>query len=109
MPGEATTISVVSRKATLTRRTLAAASPRPEAVERVVVDEAGRLHEGVADRRADEAKAALLQILAQGTRLRCLGRDLAHGPPRAENRLAVHEAPEIGIEAAELVAHLQHP
>src|SRR5947208_15311882 len=83
-------------------------APGPEAVDRVVVDEADGLHEGVADRRPDETKATLLQVLAQSARLRRLGRDLADGSPRADDRLAVHEAPEIRVQAAELGAQLEH-
>src|SRR5437764_5008849 len=84
-------------------------APGPKAVDRVVVHEADGLHEGVADRRPDEAKAALLQILAESARLRRLGRELADGSPRADDRLTVHEAPEVRVEAAELGAQLQHP
>src|SRR3954469_14436045 len=51
----------------------------------VVVDDADRLHERVADGRPDEAEAAPEQVLAQ--------------------RLCVLEAPEVGVEAAELLLH----
>src|SRR5581483_7896926 len=47
-----------------------------EAGHDVVVDHARRLHEGVTDRRADEAEAAALQILAHRPRFLRLGRDL---------------------------------
>src|SRR5438105_8696271 len=80
----------------------------PEAVDRVVVHQADGLHEGVADRRPHEAKAALLQVLAESARLRRLGRELADGSPRADDRLTVHEAPEVSVEASEFGAQLQH-
>ena len=38
----------------------------PEAVDSVIVDHAGRLHEGVADAGADELEAVRFQILAHG-------------------------------------------
>src|SRR5262249_18560344 len=79
-----------------------------EAVDRVVVDEPDGLHERVADGRPDEAKAALLQVLAYRPGLGCLRRDLAERPPLADDRLAVDEAPEIGVEAASVGAHLEH-
>ena len=84
----------------------ALASPRvAEAVDRVVVDEAARLHERVADRRADEAEPALLQVFAHapstprsrpGARSACA--------QAVHLRLAVDEAPEVVAEAVELAA-----
>src|ERR1051325_2638795 len=56
-----------------------------EAAFLVVVDDADRLHEGVADGRSDEAEAALEQILA--------------------HRLCVLEAPDVGVEAAEFLLY----
>src|SRR3954469_5999534 len=51
----------------------------------VVVDDADRLHERVADGRPDEAEAALQEVLA--------------------HRLCVLEAPDIGVETAEFLLH----
>ena len=50
-----------------------------EAADRVVVHEPGRLHEGVADGRPDEAEAAPLQLLAHRLRERRLGREARRG------------------------------
>src|SRR5262245_60690724 len=73
-----------------------------EAVHDMVVHEAARLHERVADRRADEAEAALLQILAHRLRLWRLGGDLPDLAPAVHERLAVDEAPEVLAQALEL-------
>ena len=78
-----------------------------EAVLRVVVDEARGLHEGVHDRGAHEAEAALEQGLAHdlgGGRLRG---DFGHRRRAVDDGLAVDEAPEVGVEAAELALHLE--
>src|SRR5439155_1433216 len=80
------------------------ADPAAAAVDDVVVDEARRLHERVADRRPDETEAAPLQILAQRLRLGRLRRDLAECLPAVYERGAADEAPEIGVEAAVLLA-----
>src|SRR5918994_2101297 len=47
-------------------RTESIGRPGAEAAGEVVVDEARALHEGVADRRADEGEAAPLQIAREG-------------------------------------------
>ena len=71
-----------------------APSRPPEAVQDVVVDQPGRLHERVAGGRADEAEAAPLQLLAHRRRLGGLRRDLADRAKRVHARLAVDERPE---------------
>ena len=73
-----------------------------EAVDDVVVDQPGGLHERVADRRADEREAALPERLAERVRLRRERRDLLEASPRVLPRLAADEAPEESVEAAEL-------
>src|SRR5919106_2992349 len=60
-----------------------------EAIHRVVVDHADRLHEGVADGRADELEAARLERFRHGARLGGLRRDLAHRLPVIDERPAV--------------------
>ncbi len=86
----------------VTRRTAARRRwPDPavaEAVDGVVVDEPGRLHQRVEHRRPDEAEAAPLQLLRHRLRLRRLGRDLAHRAPRVHALLAADEAPEERVE-----------
>src|SRR5262245_48745070 len=71
----------------------------PEAVDRVVVDQPARLHERVTDRRADEAEASLLQILAHRLRLSGLRGQLRELAPLVHERLAVDEAPEVVAQA----------
>src|SRR5262245_31103171 len=56
-----------------------------EAVLLVVVDDADRLHERVADGRTDEPEAALQEVLA--------------------HRARILEAPDVGVEAAEFLLH----
>ena len=57
-----------------------------EAVDQVVVDHAGRLHQGIADGRTDEIAAAPLQVAAHGIRLPGAGRNFGQGPPGAIDR-----------------------
>src|SRR5262245_29677600 len=78
-----------------------------EAVYEMVVDHPDCLHEGIADRAADKPEAATLQVFTHGVGLRRLRWNVFERPPRVLNRIAVHESPEIGVEAAELVADCQ--
>src|SRR2546425_7080253 len=73
-----------------------------EAVGTVIVNHADRLHVRIADGRADELEAALQQILAQRIGLRRLRRHLVAA---IDQRLSVHKAPDISVEAAELFLH----
>ena len=57
----------------------------------MVVDQPDRLHERIDDRRAHEAKAALLQVLGHGARFVGLGRHVAERLPRIHLRLAADE------------------
>src|SRR6185503_9643838 len=70
----------------------------------MVVDHAGRLHEGVADGRADEAEAALLQVLAHRVRFGGARRDVVALAPVLD-RLAADELPDVAVERAELLLH----
>src|SRR5215213_2531488 len=72
----------------------------------VVIDEAGALHEGVADRAADEAEPVPLQILAHGIRFWRRRRNVRQGAWSRPRRIR-RELPDIGIERAELVARLE--
>jgi hypothetical protein len=83
------------------RQLLHGANPTrgPEAVDGVVVDEPGGLHQRVADGRADEAEAAPLQLLAHRLRFVGLRRQLGKLPPAADERLAADERPQQRREA----------
>jgi hypothetical protein len=73
-----------------------------EAIDDVIVDQSGGLHEGVADRRADEREASVPERLTERVRLRRERRDLLEASPRVLSRLAADEAPDESIEAAQL-------
>src|SRR5882672_1374778 len=68
----------------------------------MIVDHADGLHHGVTDSRADEIETALAKVLAHGVGFGGTSRDLSEGFPAVPNGLAVDEAPEISVEAAEL-------
>src|SRR5262249_44917900 len=90
-----------ARPAGLPSTELAVAGARND----VVVHHAHRLHEGVADGRAHESEPELLQVPAQGVRLGGTGRNLAQSLPRVLPRRAVDEAPDVAVEAPELLLH----
>src|SRR5262245_31266382 len=71
-----------------------------KAVDDMVVDQTDGLHEGITNRRADETKAALLQLAAQSARLPGLGRHVGQLLPLILNRPAIDHAPQEVIEAA---------
>src|SRR5262249_31131483 len=73
-----------------------------EAIEGVIVHEAGRLHERVADGRADELEAASDQATAKHGGGLGFCRALPARAPAVLLRPAAHEAPEVGIEASVL-------
>jgi len=68
----------------------------------VIVDHAGRLHQGVADGRADELESALNQIATHGVGFGCARRNLRHFSPTILLRFATDKIPEVSIETAEL-------
>src|SRR5438067_636561 len=70
--------------------------------DKVVVDHAARLHERVADRRADEFETALQEILAQRVALRRACGKFFHRATAIHERAAADELPEVAVEAAEL-------
>src|SRR5205814_4391111 len=61
-----------------------------------------RLHVGVADGRADELEAELEEVLAERVGLLGLRRDLVAA---IDAGASADEAPDIGVEAAELLLH----
>src|SRR5688500_13389099 len=68
----------------------------------MIVDHAGRLHEGVADGRADEAEATPAQLLAHAVGYRRGRGHLGRAAPAVAPRRAVDEGPQVRIEAARL-------
>ena len=65
----------------------------PMARDQMIVDHAGRLHEGVDDGRAAELEAALREFLGHGARDGGFGRDLPRGLVVIDLRFAVEEIP----------------
>src|SRR6185436_3618089 len=100
MATDATTIRAAAAACSSSRRTnrrpgsgfSVRGSYMPEAVLRVVVHHADRLHVGVADGRADELEAARQQVLAECVRLRGFYRHLA---ALEHDRLVADEAPHV--------------
>ena len=70
----------------------------------MVIDHADRLHEGVADGRADKAEAARFQVLAQRVGLRRARRDVL-ALALVLQRLAADEGPNIPVERAEFLLY----
>ena len=71
----------------------------------MVVHHASGLHEGVADRRAYEAEAALLQIFAHGVGFRRSRGNVFRPARDALHRLPAGELPDVRVEAAEFALH----
>src|SRR5206468_12805010 len=76
-----------------------------EAVDGMIVYHAHRLHEGVADRRSDESKAALREVLAQCVRLRRARGNLGVHAPTIHPWRAADKGPEVLVEGAGLSLH----
>ena len=72
----------------------------------MVVDEAGSLHQSVADRGTDEAEPPPEQVLAELDREIGFGRDLFEGSPAILNGGAADEVPDESVEGAEFLLHL---
>ena len=79
----------------------------PVTVDHVVIYHSACLHVGVAAGRTDEFEAAAVQLLAHGLCFRCLRGDIRQTLPVIDKRLAVHEAPDIGVKAAKFRLHGQ--
>ncbi len=73
----------------------------------MVVDHAGSLHVGIHDRGTDEMEAATDQVLAERLSRGRLGGDLGEAAPGVVQRRAADEAPDVGVEAAELLLDCQ--
>src|SRR5438132_209631 len=79
----------------------------PEAIHQMVVDHADCLHEGIANRAADELEAAFLKVLAHCIGLRSLVGHLFRGLPSVLLGPMTDELPEVTIKTAKLVLHAQ--
>src|SRR5690242_1009176 len=86
-------------------RSAPASLPIAEARRDVVVHDADGLQVRVADRRAHEAEAALLEILAERVGQRGARRDLLERGPRVVHGFAVDETPQVAVERAEFLLH----
>src|SRR5437867_2681927 len=80
----------------------------PETVHEMVVDHARRLHERVADRRADESEAACLQRLRHRIGLSRARRHVAGTAPAIDLRRAADKAPHQIVEASVFALRLDH-
>jgi len=69
----------------------------------VVVDQADRLHEGIADRRADEREAPPLEVSAHRIGFLGSGGNLLQFLPFVHNGLAVYELPDVPIKGAKFL------
>src|SRR5262249_62254817 len=76
-----------------------------EARREVIVDEAGGLHEGIADGGPHEGEAPPLEIAAERLRDRRLRGDLPRPAPAVLERAILHEAPHVSGEAPVLALH----
>src|SRR5215470_1469885 len=79
----------------------------PEAGHEVIVDEPGRLHEGIDDRRAHEAEAVLPERGRQRVRFLRPGRHHGHARPAIEAGGATDEGPHEAVEAAVLALNFE--
>ena len=68
----------------------------------MVVHHPDSLHEGVADRGADEAESTLFQIFAQRVRFPGAAGYLPGRSPSIRLRLAADERPDVAVEGAKL-------
>ena len=73
----------------------------------VIIYHANRLHKGIADRRADERKATLLERTTHGIGFGGCGGELRQGLEPILNGLALNEGSDIAIEGTELVLDIQ--
>jgi len=76
-----------------------------KATRLVIVDHADSLHKGIADGRADKFEAALQQIFAE--RVGDFRASSKGSVGSAFQRLAVYEAPDVFIKAAEFALHCE--
>src|SRR6476620_12210524 len=73
--------------------------------QKVIVNHACRLHEGVADRRADEFESALQQVAAHGAGFSSARGYVSQCSPTILYRVAANEPPEIRVETSEFFSN----
>jgi hypothetical protein len=73
----------------------------------MIIDHPHGLHKGIADGRSYETKALFLQVVAHDIGLFGSGGNLFQSLPVIDNRLVVHELPDVRIEASVLPLNLQ--
>ena len=78
-----------------------------EAVGDMVIDHPYRLHEGVADCRANELETPLLQVPAHGVGSGGLRGYIARTGPLILDGPVAHEAPYITVKRTELFHHAE--
>src|ERR1700688_2411994 len=71
----------------------------------MIVDHASSLHEGIANRGANEAKTAPLQVLAQSVRFGGRGGQALRTAPPVYFGLAANEAPDVPVKAPKFIAN----
>src|SRR5690606_36846296 len=81
--------------------------PVAEAADEMVVDHPGRLHERVADGRADEGESAAAEIADERVGDRRARGDLAERAEPVDHRPSSDVRPHVAVEAAEPVLHAQ--
>src|SRR6478672_5214154 len=79
----------------------------PVALDEMVVDHPYRLHEGIADRAADEPEAAALQVLAHRVGLGRASGNILERLASVLPRLTADKAPNISVERAMLLLNGQ--
>jgi len=72
----------------------------------MIVDHADGLHEGIANRRTNESEPATLEIFTERIGLFRTGRDFLERVPPVDSGPAIHEFPDIGVEASEFLLHI---
>ncbi len=78
-----------------------------EAIDCVVIDHSGRLHEGVTDRGANKVEASLLQIFAHGVGFRSASREFLSSPPPIHARLAADKLPDVAVKTSKFFLNRQ--
>ena len=73
----------------------------------MVIDQARRLHEGIADCRTDKLEAAFFEGFAHGVRFAGRGGDVFEGPAPVADSGPADKLPDIGIEGAKFLLDLK--
>ena len=74
--------------------------PVSKAIGRMIVDHADGLHEGIADRRADEGEAPAFQVPTHGIGDRRVAGNIFRGFPAIADGPVLDELPDIVVKAA---------